>query len=473
MDSYEEFKLSLKKAAERFRKIDKKETIRLISHLDADGISACSIMIKTLNLDNRKYSISIVPQLKKNIVEELAREPYKNYIFSDLGAGQLSAIKELLHGRNVFIFDHHQPEDAEVTENITHVNPHNHGIDGSREISGSGVVYLFAREYNKKLEDLAHIAIIGAIGDVQEQKGFEKLNSEILDKAIEHAKIKVKKGLRLFGAQTKPLHKVLEYCTDPYIPGVTGSESGSIQFLQQLGISPRNSKGWIKIVHLDEEELQKLITGIVMRRLDEDNPEDVLGNVYILQDEEKESPTRDAKEFSTLLNACGRMGKASLGIGACLGDKKIKQKAITGLNGYKREIINAINWYHDSRNKEYVHNGEGYVIINAKDAIMPTIIGTLASIISKSKEVRENTFIMGIADMLDGSCKVSLRISGFGKKDIDLREVVQLICGGIEGCEAGGHKNAAGAMIPYEKEAEFIEKSKEVLSRLFIEEMVH
>ena len=64
----------------------------------------------------------------------------------------------------------------------------------------------------------------------------------------------------------------------------------------------------------NEEEIKKLVSGIILRRLSEDSPEDVLGDVYILNEEEKESPFRDAKEFSTLLNACGRLEKASLGM---------------------------------------------------------------------------------------------------------------------------------------------------------------
>ena len=94
---------------------------------------------------------------------------------------------------------------------------------------------MFAKSISKDCEKLAHLAIIGAIGDVQETKGeLKQLNKEILQTAVKKGFLKVKKGIRLFGMQTKPLHKVLEYSTDPYIPGVTGSESGAIQFLHQI-----------------------------------------------------------------------------------------------------------------------------------------------------------------------------------------------------------------------------------------------
>ena len=111
MDSYELFDESLKKAAESFRQIDKKEVIRLVSHLDADGISAASIMIKLLSTDNRKYSVSIVQQLNKETLRQLASEPYNCFIFTDIGSGVISDIESALNGRKVFVLDHHSIED--------------------------------------------------------------------------------------------------------------------------------------------------------------------------------------------------------------------------------------------------------------------------------------------------------------------------------------------------------------------------
>ena len=473
MDKYEQFKEYLEISLEKFKELDKKETIRLVCHLDADGIAACSIMVKALNRDNRKYSVSIVQQLSNEVIESLSKEPYNYFIFADLGSGQLSSINKKFVGKQVFILDHHQPEKVKLASNIVHINPHLFGIDGGKEISGAGVVYLFVKNLDKAVEDLAHIAIIGAIGDVQEESdGFLKLNKEILELAIKKNKIKVKKGLRIFGAQTRPLHKVLEYCTDPYIPGVSGSESGAIQFLQQIGVNPKNGSEWRKIVHLDEKEIKSLVDGIIMRRLNEDKPDDVLGNVYILNDEERESPFRDAKEFSTLLNACGRLDKASLGIGACLGDKRNKEMAMKSLNGYKREIINAINWFKENEKKsEDIIKGDGFLIINGKDRVMGSIAGTLASIISKSNDVKHGTFILSMADLKNGYYKASLRLSG-RNKDMDLREIMKRIIDKVEG-EAGGHANAAGGLIKEEKVNEFINVAKEALGKKALEEVVH
>lgn len=473
MDKYEKFKQHIQEATQKFKKIPKNQIIRLISHLDADGISACSIMIKLLDNYNLKYSISIIQSLTREVLLQLKRESHKYFIFSDIGSNSLEDINEVLNDRNIFILDHHTPQKFEnLNDNIVFVNPHLYDIDGGKEISGAGVVFLFAKNIDEELQDLAHVAVIGAIGDIQEEKGFSKLNKEILDIAVERGKIKLIKGLRIFGAQTKPLHKVLEYSTDPFIPDVTGSESGSIQFLQHIGINPKNGSSWKKLVHLTDEEIRKLVTGIIMKRLNyEDDPEDVLGNVYLLKEEKKESPTRDAKEFATLLNACGRMGKASLGIGTCLGDPKIKARAITNLTNYKKEIVNSLKWYEDNKNNDCIIKKEGYMILNAMDRVMPTIIGTLASILSKSNDITPGTYILSMAQLYDGNTKVSLRIAG-RKQKVDLKVIVEEIISGLDNCEAGGHMAAAGAIIPTESEEIFIKKAGEILGKKALEEVV-
>lgn len=464
---------AIEEAVTRFKEIDRNEVIRVISHLDSDGVCASAILIKALDRDNRKYSLSIVPQLSENILLELSREDYSVYVFTDLGSGQIRNVAQLLADKRVFILDHHITESDEKYEHIVHVNPHLYGIDGSTEISGSGVVYRFAEVLDKANSELAYIAVIGAIGDVQENNGFHGLNKAILDEAIKNKKIAVNHGLRFFGIQTRPIHKVLEYCTDPFIPGISGSESGAIQFLQQIGINPKTDKGWKKIIHLSEEDMKKLTEAIIMKRMNEENPEDVLGNIYTLTEEKEESPLRDAREFSTLLNACGRMDKASLGIGACLGDEHIKKKAINQLKEYKREIIAAMRWFEENNGSEKVVREPGFVIINAEDNVKSTMIGTIASILSRSKHFDDGTFILSMAQTMENTTKISLRLSGIRNNgDIDLKEIISEITEKVKDAQAGGHMNAAGAIIPTEAEDEFINAAKEVLLKRSMEERV-
>ncbi len=457
MGKNDEFKHSFNKAADAVRKLDLNKPFRIIGNYDSDGLSAAAILVKALKREGIKFCVSIIRQLNKDIVNELSKEDYSQYIFSDLGSSNVNMLDKALSDRFVLILDHHKPESIE--SKCLQINPHLHGVDGSKDISASGVAYMFAKALNMENVDLAHIALIGAIGDVQEDKGFNELNNEILEDAISSGKIEVKQGLRFFGMQTKPLHKVLEYSTDPFIPGVSGSEHGAFAFLNELGINPKEGNKWKKLVHLETEDLRKLVTGIVMRRIrSEKNPDDVLGPIYLLKEEDEESPTKDAKEFSTLLNACGRLNRPSLGIGSCLGNKSIRDKAIELLGEYRRQIINALDWFY--KNKDKCIEGEGFVIINAADKVNDALIGTMASIISRSNLYIDGTVVMTMARTIDDKTKISIRKAGY-KSDskINLLEIIR-IASEKTGGEFGGHAyNAAGAIISQDKEEEFIKEA--------------
>lgn len=463
---------SLDSVIKEFNSLDKKKTFRVISHLDSDGICACSILVKALINENINYSISIVSQLNEKKIKDFAKEDYEYFIFCDLGSGHIKEISTTLKDKRIFIFDHHITKDADF-DNVTNVNPTKFGISGSTEVSSSGVVYIFAEKLNKKNEDMIPFALIGAIGDSQEQEGFKGLNQYILDKATKLGKIDVQKGLKLFGMQTKPLHKILQFSTNPFIPGITGNEKHALEFLKELGINPRVGNTWKKIYHLSEEEKEKLAQAIIKKRVNEKNPGNIYGQIYLLPNEDDESPTKDLREYSTVLNACGRLKKASLGIGACLGDEKMKTKAIYQLKKYKQEILNAMNWYQSNKKTSRIISGNGYVIMDSEEKIMASIIGTTCSIISKSGQYEKNTLILALGKEEEGNYKASLRVSGSDvHNDLNLKDIIQDICKNIEGCRWGGHKNASGTIIPKAKKHEFIKSAIQHLEKKGMEEFV-
>lgn len=442
-------------AVSKFKKLN--EPVRIISHLDADGLTSAAILISALQKQNIPLALSIIPNLTETIVQQLVLEKYKTYFFLDIGSGMLNEISNLKQ-KNIFVLDHHYPQDFQV--NFQHINPHLFSLDGS-QISGAGITYFFVKELDEKNISLAHLAIIGAIGDMHEKNGFSELMKIILDDAIKADKIEVKKGLRLFGTQTRPLSRVLLYSTDPYIPGITGNEIEIQKFLQELNI-PLDKK----LIHLNEEEIKRLITAIILKRLgSEKDPEDVIGNIYLLKQEPDESPTRDAKEFSTLLNSCGRMGKPSVGIGVCLNDKKSKQEAIKILTQFRTELINALNWFYLNKNTPSIIEKPNIVIINAENNIRSTIIGTLTSMISNSNVYPDNTILISMA-YAEEEIKVSMRISG-RNNNINLKNLLNKITNKF-GIESGGHDLAAGSIIPLEKEQEFIKTAIQELTESFL-----
>ncbi|HLD15469.1 MAG TPA: DHH family phosphoesterase [Candidatus Nanoarchaeia archaeon] len=462
-----DFKQSLEALVAKFKSI--KGVVKIVGNLDSDGIAATSILIKAFENEKIKFAVSIVRQVDKNLLSELKNEDYPIVFFVDLGSDYLTLMEKELNNKQVFILDHHAPEKKETSLNF--INPILFDIDGTKEISAAGIAYFFAKFLNEKNIELAYLALIGAIGDIQENNGFKSLNNEILEDAVSSGKIEVKNSLKMFGIHTKPLYKVLQYSTNPYLPEITGNERAAIQFLESIDIKPKENNLWRKMEHLSEEELKRLITSITLKRLGSDTEEELYGPIYLVNGESSESPTRDAKEFSTLLNCCGRLGKSSLGLGACLGNKKLKEKAIDLLTQYRNEIINALSWFYKNKGKENVIEEKGFVIINAEERIRDTLIGTLASLISKSNVYPDGTIIISMAHSLDDTTKISSRISGYAKSKMDLNNFMHEICSKLDGI-GGGHKLAAGASIPQEKEAEFIKLAKQILEKNASEEVV-
>ncbi len=439
------------------------EQIRVVSHYDADGICSAAIMVKTLLREGKDFHLSLVKQLNDNVLNELADEERKLYIILDMGSGQIERVKKALNSR-VVICDHHQPG-GEANENIVHINSVVSGIPDN--ISGSGVTYILSRTINPKNIDLSSLAIIGAIGDSQIDAvgpdwGVNGLNKEILKDAESQGKIKVSKGLRLWGRFTRPLHKALEYSVDPYIPGVSGSESASVQFLQELGIPLKKDDGsWRTVADLSFEEQKKLADGIIKERIrgNHENPEYIFGDVYELLD--KEGEFRDANEFATILNACGKMGFASLGVSLCLNGEKAYEKAREILERYRKEIGRAMNWIHSNlENPEVVRQGNAVYVL-AGSNISEHLISNIMSILNHSGLLPEKP-LFGFADSEEG-VKISARASdSLVKNGIRLNELVSKISEKLGG-QGGGHTGAAACVIPKEKQDEFIKEVERFL----------
>lgn len=439
------------------------DQIRVLSHYDADGITSAAIMIKTLLRWGKDFHLTFVKQLSEKVLESLADEKRSLVIFLDMGSGQLESIKKNLNSK-VIICDHHQPQ-GEPNENVIHINSLMIGIEDN--ISGSGVTYILSRTIDPKNIDLSQLAIIGAIGDSQidaigPEWGVSGLNREILKDAESQKKIKVSKGLRLWGRYTRPLHKALSYSMDPYIPGITGSESASIQFLQELGIPVKENEKWRTIADLSLEEQKKLATGIIKERIrgEHENPEYIFGDVYDLLD--KEGEFRDANEFATMLNACGKMDKANLGVSICLNGKEAFEKVKRILENYRKEIGKGVGWIRSNmKNPDVVQRKNGiYVLTESK--ISEHMISNVISIVNHSGWFSEKP-LFGIADSEEG-IKISARASdSLVEKGIKLNEIMGEISEKLGG-EGGGHQGAAAAIIPKEKQNEFINMTEQILT---------
>lgn len=250
---------------------------------------------------------------------------------------------------------------------------------------------------------------------------------------------------------TRPIDRILEYSSNPYIPGVTGSYKGVLELLKDAGIS-KTEQNFKSLHELSEEEMSRLVTAIMLRGISELEISKIIGNIYLVKFFNK---MEDARELSALINACSRMDKPFISLGFCLGNAESRKAAEKIYITYRQQIVSALRYVSETEKI----SGKNYTIINAKDNIKDTIIGTITSIISHSPTYPEGTIIIALAYNED-KIKASARI--VGKEGKNLREVLNKVVVQLGG-EVGGHPNAAGCLISKDKESLFIEELKKVL----------
>ena len=84
-------------AAQVFRDLPlDKKTIKVITHNDADGITAGAVLHKALCRERLPVHTRCLKQLESNSVRDIAKENPEIIIFSDLGSGKLNEIKNHL-----------------------------------------------------------------------------------------------------------------------------------------------------------------------------------------------------------------------------------------------------------------------------------------------------------------------------------------------------------------------------------------
>jgi len=431
--------------AKKFSELSNKKEILVVSHFDTDGITSAAIFGKLLKKSDHKFSFKIIKSLDKEFIESLPKG--KVIVFLDLGSSNIEDIVKLEN--IVFIVDHHEISfKQEIPANIHILNPHLY--EDGEELSGSCLTYLVSREIGKKDSSSANLAIIGMVGDILEKKVGPITNTIFKD-----ADLTIKKGILLYPS-TRPLNKTLEYCSNPFIPGVTGDSCGATALLREAGIE-FTSKGYKSLMELNEEEMQRLVTAIALRVPNHEKMTEFIGNLFLVKFFNR---LEDARELSALINACSRMGESNTALLLCMGNETAKKNAESIYIKYKQSLIEALNQININPKIQ----GKQYVIMNAQDKIQDTIIGTVASILSMSALYEEGTVIITMAYNKD-KIKVSSRICGREKTNEDPRNLKEIMDDIIEliGGESGGHKFAAGCVINKDKEEAFIELVKKKL----------
>ncbi|MBU0636361.1 hypothetical protein KKE06_05020 [Candidatus Micrarchaeota archaeon] len=424
---------------------------------NSDGITAGAILAKTLQRLNKRFQTKVLKQLYSETIPEI-QEMGKNYFFLDFGSGQLDFLQKTL-GDNFFVLDHHQ---SQLIKHAFHCNPLLYGFDGGQEVSASGMAFLFSQTVDPKNMDLAALAIVGAVGDMQDEHGsLTGLNQKIAKIGINAKVLEKRIDLRLYGRISRPLTQFLLFASNPILPELTAHEKNCIQFLQELKIDLRESDKWVSYEMLSPNQKKVLSSALIVHLYEHRVPEwkiqKLIGEVYSLPHENNRSPLYDVKEFATLLNSTGRHNRAEIGLQICLGDREeAYAQALSLLAQHRKQLREGIQFLQE----QGIQEKKQYYFFDAETNISDSIVGIVAGMLYGSGTIGFQKPIIALARYPEGQIKVSGRATQeLIRKGLNLGNAFKEICAELKGKEnvGGGHRIAAGAKIEAQNQELFLE----------------
>ncbi len=501
------------RARECANRLCEAEEVLLASHIDADGLTSAAIAASALERANIPFETVFEKQLDEEAIAGIAAREYETVLFTDFGSGQLDVIGEH-EDDGAFtpvIADHHQPADRETEY---HLNPLLFGINGASELSGAGASYVLARALAETADggnesdgsvatdggteaeggangesgataaagppasgagpradnrDLAALAVVGAVGDMQASGGeLHGANEGIVEEGVDAGVLETATDLAIYGKQTRPLPKLLEYSTDVYIPGISNDSNGALRFLDGLDLELKRDGEWRRWSGLTGEEKQTVASALVQRAVSKGVPaskiDGLVGTSYVLSAELVGTELRDASEFSTLLNATARYERADVGLGVCLGNREgALERARTLLRNHRQNLSKGI----DLVTEEGVTAEEHVQWFDAGDRIRETIVGIVAGMAMGNDGITTGKPIFAFAQKEGDDENAEVKVSARGthslvRNGLDLSVVMSEASQAVGG-DGGGHDVAAGATVPAGEESAFIERADEIV----------
>jgi len=501
-------------AGEAAAALRRARSVTVVAHIDADGITAGAIAAAALSRAGVEHEVRFAKKLDEVEVARINADDRELVWLVDLGSGSFSTLDRA----KVVVSDHHRPDAAPPKGQADlfafgghHVNPHLFGLDGATEVSGAGATYAVAKAMDARSTDLAALAIVGAVGDLQDNAEGRLVgyNRRILDDAVAAGRVRARTDLRLFGRQTRPLHSFLQFSTDPALLPVLRSTQISfrradladdedrllcLDFLSELGIELRDGERWRTWGGLSDEERRRVASELCARLLDCGQGaravRRLVGEAYELDprlvnapegwlnegagvdvDDQAWRPNArallDAKELATLLNACGRHERAAVGLAVCLGDRGEKLNEALQLQDDHRAALKAALRLVREDPRFAVRQDDAMPTLryfHGQDQIEDTIVGIVAGMLLGS-EVPADRPLFAFAQATDdaGWVKVSARgTRELVRRGLDLSAVLRTASSAVGG-SGGGHNVAAGAAVPTGREEEFLRRADELL----------
>ncbi|TFH00907.1 MAG: DHH family phosphoesterase [Nitrosopumilus sp.] len=438
--------------------IKSQKSISVTTHIDCDGLASGSIITKALIRAGAKCTVRTSKEFSQNVINSLKKDSRDFHIVTDLGGGFASNLDQSL-GEDWIVLDHHQISENEH-DNPRVINAWKYDIDGGTEVCAGGMAYLAAMSLDDKNSDLSALAVVAALGDRQDQgerKSFTSKNFEIANTAKELGLLDIDLDLLLVGRETRSLPEALAFTSQPFIEGLTWNRDTCLSLLNSSGIQLKDGGRWRVPAELNGDEKRIIIeeiTKFTTGKNATDIMSELIGYTYTFPREDRRSFLRDGREFSTMLNSCGRVSKSGVGIAICMGDRnKILREGETILSEYRKLIREYMNVLTNERWR--ISESKTCVMVNGEGIVPETMTGTISSLIAGSPKNSGKIVILRTKGE-ENTIKFSSRKSFGCKSPINLSELMKTGAEKFDGI-GGGHNAAAGAKITKDKLNDFLD----------------
>jgi len=436
--------------------IERDANILLVTHHDADGLSAGGLMGRAIYREGGRFTARTFTDLTEEKINQLVSEKFDLNVFLDLGTVFIKNLRKVFN-EDWIVIDHHQ-----LVEDKDHhlLNPYLFEISGDFEISGSGLAYLVAKEMNLRNRALSYLGIVGAVGDRQDVGKGRKLvslNREVVLKDAEDlGLIETSEDLIFYGRESRPIHEAIASTLTPYIPVISGNSDMALALLTSLNLKLKEGERWRVISELSLEEKKKIVEGLIpyivgAGESSEEALSELFGEVYTLVGEGKGTPLRDAREFASLLNACGRMRAPWVGLLIAMGDREEAYREGRRIyTEYRRSLTNVMQEL-----KMRARPLEAGVAVEfiGDGLVWGSMTGAISSLLSSLKEYEEKIVLVRTVDE-DGKYKISIR-RGRRCRKVNVGQLAFKAATEVGGV-GGGHEGSAGAKVDREVLMKFV-----------------
>ena len=434
-----------KKASEIILSFPKSTRIRVISHYDADGITASAIICKALYRSGYDFHATLMRNPFDKGLARVSKEENELIIFTDMGSGQIETI-EKMNSKSI-ILDHHQYLKEKTSDNVFQINANLFGINGNYEACGATLAYTLALALDPANVDLVSLAFIGLTGDKQYIGGIRGLNKSFVEEAVKNKLIQENIEIKLYG---QTLFDALYFSIDPYFSGISGDKNGIASLFKKLKLE-KNAK-LERLDNATKKQLQSfLILTLVKKGCEKNILDTVIRPRYRTNLFDSES-----ERLADLLDSCGKGGNRGLGLSVCMGDKKAFDDAVELEKKYKQDILDELL----RLDKDGFKQKKSFRYFYSKDSSLGGVIGGIAMNFILDREKPLVSIVRN-----DNELHVSSRGTQYlVEKGLDLGFAMKEAATKLDG-HGGGHKIAAGATIDSDKEDEFLEILDDIFSK--------